>query len=214
MIVVDDGLLKRSSVRFAGFDQDSRRREQTNKKFRSSFARRRNAMYKSMVEILRQANRFVAPAAASLVLGMLVVAPASAEESGHWKAKAVLVITSGKVVTLSDKAEHQAGLDEYDGVVFSIGDKPFLDNARYQVVSFYDTTGFVNGGFKTFTAADGVVYMQYKITGGAWPKFSGEWTVTGGTEKYKGISGSGKFESIYVSDTALWDVLEGDYKIP
>jgi hypothetical protein len=152
--------------------------------------------------------------AAICLVGVAMSAPSIAAESGHWKAKAVLVVTSGKIVKLDDQPDHEAGLQEYDGVSFSIGDKPFLDNVRYQIVSFYDTTGFVNGGFKTFTAEDGVVHMQFKITGGAWPTFKGEWTVTGGTQKYKGISGSGTFVSTYVSDAALWDLLEGDYKIP
>ena len=135
-------------------------------------------------------------------------------ESGHWKAKAVLVVTSGKTVKLADQPDHEAGLQEYDGVAFCVGDTPFLDNARYQVISFYDTTGLVNGGFKTFTAEDGVVHMQFKVTGGSWPRFTGEWTATGGTQRYKGITGSGTFASTYVSDAAMWDTLEGDYKIP
>jgi hypothetical protein len=140
--------------------------------------------------------------------------PATAAESSQWKAKAVLVVTSGKVVKLTDQTDHEAGLQEYDGVAFSIGDTPFLDNARYQIVSFFDSGGLINGGYKTFTAEDGVVHMQFKVTGGTWPKVTGEWTATGGTQRYKGITGSGTFTSTYVSDAALWDVLEGDYKIP
>ena len=146
--------------------------------------------------------------------GAVLALPAVAGESGHWKGKGVVAVTDGKIVKLIDQSDHELGLQEFDGVVFSIGEMPFLDNARYQVVSFFDTTGLVNGGFKTFTAEDGVVHMQFKITGGSWPKFTGEWTATGGTERYKGITGSGTFASTFVSDTAMWDMLEGDYKIP
>ena len=168
-------------------------------------------------ELSREARQHGVSAVATLaamLVGAILATPAVAGESGHWKAKAVLVVTDGKTVKLADQPDHEAGLQEFEGVTFSVGDKPFLDNARYQVVSFFDTTGFVNGGFKTFTAEDGVVYMQFKVTGGSWPKFTGEWTATGGTKRYKGISGSGTFKSTYVSDSALWDLLEGDYKIP
>lgn len=172
-------------------------------------------MHNSMGECSRQKHRLAVSVGAILALAASSLASqAAAGESGHWKARAVLVVTDGKTVKLADQPDHEAGLQEYDGVAFSIGDKPFLDNARYQIVSFFDTSGLVNGGYKTFTAEDGVVYMQFKVTGGTWPKFTGEWTATGGTQRYKGISGNGNFTSTYVSDTALWDILEGDYKIP
>ena len=153
-------------------------------------------------------------AATIWLTGAVLALPAMAGESGHWKGKGVVAVTDGKIVKLADQSDHELGLQEFDGVVFSTGDTPFLDNARYQLVNIYDTGGMVSGGYKTFTAPDGVVYMQYKVTGGTWPKFTGEFTVTGGTERYKGITGSGTWESTYVSDTALWDLLEGDYKIP
>jgi hypothetical protein len=147
-------------------------------------------------------------------LGAVLAIPAQAGESGHWNGKAVIVVTNGKTVKLADQPDHQADLTEYDGVVFSTGDTPFLDNARYQVVSMFDTGGLVGGGYKTFTAADGVVHMQYKLTGGAWPTFRGEWTATGGTQRYAGITGSGTFEVTYVSENAAWDILEGDLPDP
>jgi hypothetical protein len=73
----------------------------------------------------------------------------------------------------------------------------------------------VSGGYKTFTADDGSqVFAKYKVIGGSRPTFNGEWTFVGGTKKYKGISGNGKFTVTWVSDTAAWDLLEGDYTIP
>ncbi len=141
-------------------------------------------------------------------------ASAIAEESGHWKGKAVLVVTSQPSIKIADKKDHQLMLTEFDGVVFSEGEKPSLENARYQVGDLNDTGGMVSGGYKTFTAGDGKVFARYKVNGGDWPTFNGEWTFVGGTEKYKGISGNGKFKITWVSDTTAWDVLEGDYKIP
>ena len=72
-------------------------------------------------------------------------APASAEESGHWKAKGVLVVTSQPTVKVADQSDHQLMLREFDGIVFNEGDKPFLDNARYQVVDLNDSGGMVSG---------------------------------------------------------------------
>jgi hypothetical protein len=37
---------------------------------------------------------------------------------------------------------------------------------------------------------------------------------TGGTGKYAGITGSGDYHVVLISDTALWDELRGEYKIP
>jgi hypothetical protein len=159
-------------------------------------------------------GRVVAKVAATWIVGAILAVPVAAGESGHWKGKAVFVVTSSKTVKLADQADHQAGIEEYDGVVFSMGDTAFLDNARYQVVAIWDTAGLVQGGYKTFTAEDGVVHMQYKVTGGSWPKFQGEWTVISGTKRYNGITGSGTFNANYVSDTVAWDILEGDYNIP
>lgn len=144
-----------------------------------------------------------------------LTASALAEESGHWKGKAVLVVTSQPMIKVADQTDHQLMLTELDGVVFNEDGKPFLENARYQVGDLNDTAGMVSGGYKTFTAEDGSkVFAQYKVTGGAWPKFNGEWTFVSGTEKYKGISGKGTFQINWVSDTTAWDVLEGEYKLP
>ena len=119
------------------------------------------------------------------------------------------------VVKIADSSDHQVSLTETDGVIFSEGGQSFLPNARYQVVGLNDSDGMVSGGYKTFTADDGSqVFAKYKNLGGSPPTFNGEWTFVGGTQKYKGISGSGKFTITWVSDTAAWDLLEGDYVIP
>ena len=161
---------------------------------------------------LLQKHRFI-----GVVLSAMCAwtASASAEESGHWKAKGVLVVTSQPTVKVADQSDHQLMLREFDGIVFNEGDKPFLENARYQVVDLNDSGGMVSGGYKTFTADDGSqVFAQYKVTGGAPPTFNGEWTFVGGTQKYKGITGNGTFQITWIGDTAAWDLLEGDYKLP
>jgi hypothetical protein len=149
---------------------------------------------------------------AAPLLGTLFCLPAWAEEI-HWKAHAAFAVTNGKVVTIPDKSDHNVGLEEYDGVVFSDGEKPFLDHARYQVVSLFDTGG-ETGGYKIFTDDGGAIWLRFNVMSGSWPKFHGEWTALGGTQKYKGITGKGTFDVTYVSDTAAWDVFEGGLKTP
>ena len=105
---------------------------------------------------------------------------ASAEESGHWKGKAVLIVTNQPTVKVADQSDHQLMLTEFDGIVFSEGEKPFLENARYQVVDLNEPGGLVSGGYKTFTAGDGSkVFAEYKVTGGAPPTFNGAWKFVG-----------------------------------
>jgi hypothetical protein len=152
--------------------------------------------------------------AITLIAG-LVGESAWAGEGGKWRGRAVLVVTTNKAVKVADKADHEVSLTELDGLIFSEGDKPFLDKARYQVVDLEDGSGLVSGGYKTFTAGDGSqVIAQYQVTGGTWPNFNGKWSFVAGTNKYRGISGSGIFNITWTSDNTAWDVLEGDYKIP
>ena len=155
------------------------------------------------------------PTAFALVVALTFPSSANAEESGHWKGRGVLVVTNTLVVKVADSSAHQVSLTETEGVIFDEGGQSFLRNARYQVVGLNDSGGMVSGGYKTFTADDGSqVFAKYKVLGGSQPTFNGEWTFVGGTKKYKGISGNGKFTVTWVSDTAAWDLLEGDYTIP
>ena len=132
--------------------------------------------------------------AVALVAG--IAGSAWAEDGGKWRGRAVLVVTSDKMVKVADKTDHEVDLSELDGVIFSEGDKPFLDKARYQVVNLFDSGGMVSGGYKTFTAGDGSqAIAQYQVTGGSWPAFMGKWSFISGTKKYQGISGSGTFTS-------------------
>jgi hypothetical protein len=155
------------------------------------------------------------PTAFALVVALSVSPSANAEESGHWKGRGALVVTNTLVVKVADSSDHQVSFTETDGVMFDEEGQSFLPNARYQVVGLNDSGGMVSGGYKTFTANDGSqVFAKYKALGGSWPTFNGEWTFVGGTKKYKGISGNGKYTITWVSDTTAWDLLEGDYMIP
>ena len=140
--------------------------------------------------------------------------PAAAEDSGHWHGLSVLVATDKKVAKLEDRADHMVYVTEYDGAVYNGDGKPFLDKARYQVVSFGDTA-VSRGGYKFFTDADGSkVFAKYTVTEVKMPDVRGTFEFTGGTGKYEGITGNGTFHDVFVSDKAAWDELVGDYKIP
>jgi hypothetical protein len=152
-----------------------------------------------------------------VVLALAVPAaavPAAAQESGQWFGRAVLVTLSSKSVKLEHRANHTVSVTEYDGAVFNADGKPFLDKARYQVVDLTDA-GASSGGYKTFTETDGSkVFAKYLLKDAKPPVFRGTFQFTGGTGKYTGITGSGEYHVVVVSDTALWDELRGEYKIP
>ena len=139
-----------------------------------------------------------------------------ANEKKTWIAHAALVITKSETLKVDDSENHFVYFSEYDGVVFNDKDEgSFLDKARYQVVYLGDTAGMVDGGYKTFTMADGSqVFAKYQGTEAAPPVFKGKWEFIGGTGKYKGITGKGVFTLTMTSETTSFDVLEGEYKLP
>ena len=147
---------------------------------------------------------------------LILTVPSWAEEKGTWSAHAVLVTTNGKTLKIGDKEDHLIFFSEHEGVIFNNEKNgSFLDKARYQVAYLGDTAGMVNGGYKTFTMADGSqVFAKYQVTEATPPVFKGKWEFIGGTGKYKGITGAGVYTLNMLSDTTAWDALEGDYKIP
>jgi hypothetical protein len=139
--------------------------------------------------------------------------PAAAEESGQWFGRAVIVTLSSKTVKAQDRADHTLSVSETDGVVFNAEGKPFLDKARYQIVDYTD--GATRIGYKTFTEKDGSkVFAKYTLKEVKLPDLRGVFEFTGGTGKYEGITGGGEYHVVIVSDTAAWDELRGEYKIP
>jgi hypothetical protein len=139
-----------------------------------------------------------------------------AGEKGKFRVHGALVTTNDKTIKIADKENHLVFFSEHDGVIFNDdGEGSFLDKARYQVVYLGDTDGMVDGGYKTFTMADGAqVFAKYQGTEASGAVFKGKWEFIGGTGKYKGITGQGLFTLTMISDTTAWDMLEGEYNIP
>jgi hypothetical protein len=153
--------------------------------------------------------------ALTLLATSVCFTPLQAEESGRWRGLAVLVTTDSKTAEIADQEGHSIFLGHDDGVVFNDDGGSFLDKARYEVVFVADTAGMVDGGYKTFTAADGSqVFARFRSTNAAPPEFEGTWEFIGGTGAYQGITGSGEYVYTSVADGVGWDILEGEYKIP
>ena len=151
---------------------------------------------------------------ALVTLMLAATLPAAADDSGHWRGLAALVVTDQKTAKIDDRADHVASISEQDGAIHNADGKSFLDKARYQVVSMFDSVG-IPGGYKTFTEADGSrVFAKFTVTLIKPPEVNGTFEFTGGTGKYQGITGNGVFHYVSVSDKAAWDELIGDYKIP
>ena len=153
----------------------------------------------------------------SAVLGIFAVMPsdaAKAQESGQWFGKGVIVATVNKSVAAQDAPDHSLMLFECDGAVVNAEGKAFLDKARYQLVGLVDSA--VGGhGYKTFTEADGSkVFAKYTVTEAKLPDILGKFEFTGGTGKYTGITGSGDFHVVMLSDVTQYDELHGHYTIP
>ena len=93
-------------------------------------------------------------AALTLMLATANSLPAAADDSGHWRGLAALVVTDQKTVKVDDGTDHVVIVSEQDGAIQNADGNSFLDKARYQVVSVVDT-GVIRGGYKTFTEAAG-----------------------------------------------------------
>ena len=162
------------------------------------------------------------PATRLLALALIIPnlsAPSWAGEMGKWRAHAASTATYSKTVPIADQKDHSVFFGEWEGVVFTDGDSTFLQNARYQLVVLMDSAAVViaggDGGYKTFTAADGgQVFARYQGTEAATPVYKGKWEFIGGTGRYAGIKGHGTYTYHSVTETTGWDVLEGEYELP
>lgn len=153
---------------------------------------------------------------AAAAFGLLALSSSAwAGESGNWRGLGVLVDTTVATATLADKQDHLLLLGESDGVVFNDNGDAFLHNARYQVGWMYDTEGMVSGGYKTFTIDEqSKVFGKYEVTEATGAVYKGTWEFTGGTGRFAGITGQGKFTFTTVAEGVGWDLLEGSYEIP
>ena len=102
----------------------------------------------------------------------------------------------------------------WDGAIHNADGKPFLDKARYQVVTLSDSA-VGRRGYKTFTEADGTkAFATFNVTEFKPPVINGTVEFTGGTGKYAGITGKGTFHLVFVGDKVATDELIADYTIP
>ncbi len=151
------------------------------------------------------------------VLALLIAGTAArtaAQEAQKWHGKGAIVATTADRLKVEDRAGHVVGMLEWDGAISNGEGKPFLDKARYQVVSLIDTASS-SGGYKTFTEPDGSkVFAKYLTTQVKLPVINGTFEFVGGTGKYEGITGRGTFHEVMVSDKAAWDDLTGEYTLP
>jgi hypothetical protein len=164
------------------------------------------------------------PYRVNVLLGLVIIvtsftAPVWAGEKGKWRAHAANAAVSSKTITIADQKDHYVYFGEWDGVVFNDGGGTFLQNARYQLVDIIDSAATVvpggDGGYKTFTEADGSqVFARFQGTEAAPPIYKGKWEFIGGTGKYTGIKGQGTYVYHSITETAGWDVFEGEYEIP
>ncbi|HET9865689.1 MAG TPA: hypothetical protein VFQ06_00245 [Nitrospira sp.] len=141
------------------------------------------------------------------LLALLPAGWASAQEK--LSGQATLNVTETMTITVGDSPNHQMFYTRMEGTLKAEGP---LNNARYEVVEFFDTALANNGGYKTFTLEDGSkIFARYEVTEpGSTPK--GTIKLTGGTEKYAGISGTGSFQGKFnESFTVLEDTIEVQY---
>lgn len=150
----------------------------------------------------------------ALALVATATASAQAAEKGHFRGLAVLTNTQFQMAKATEG--HPGGavmLGGMDGLVFNDLNQPFLDKAHYQVVWKADGQGY-GDCLKTFTMANGDrVYASCagKAVEGGW---EGTVQLLGGTGKYSGIKGKGKYKLYNVTERVLWDLLEWDYELP
>lgn len=150
--------------------------------------------------------------AALLAGSALLSGNALAGEKGSYRGLAVLMNVQFQQIKGLDG--HPGGaqmMGEMDGLIFNDKRQPFLDKAHYQVVWRGDA---VSGScFKSFSMPDGKVFARCE--GKNTPTGAeGTLSLVGGTGRYAGIKGQGKFTLTGVSERVMWDVLEWDYEIP
>jgi len=153
-------------------------------------------------------------AACVALIAALASGTAAAGESGHFRGLAALTNTNFQIIKADDG--HPGGavmIGEMDGVIFNDRKEPFLDNAHYRVIWKGDGQGN-SDCFKTFTMPDGD--KVYGVCHGKSVEdgYVGTVELIGGTGKYKGITGKGKYKVTTVTQRALWDLIEWDYEIP
>lgn len=152
---------------------------------------------------------------ALLVAAGLFSAPTLAAETGTIRGRGVLVTVSTVTMPVPGRDGHKIIPSTMDGSLVAAEPGSPFDKARYQIVDLVDTGGMVNGGYKTFTLADGaMVFARYVTIGGEGAHYHGTWEITGGTGRFEKASGGGRWDGTFLSDTVLIDEMEGSFTLP
>ena len=162
-------------------------------------------------------NRNTRVAYALAVAAACLSLPASAADlpkSGTYSAHYGWVF-KGDVQELGANRTVSVGM--VSGVIFNDAGKGFLHKVRADCALMNDVNqGRANAsGTCLMTDPDGdKVFLEWKCTG-AMPACPGEERFVGGTGKYKGISGTSKFQGNFIGATgAGWSDWKGEYKLP
>jgi hypothetical protein len=154
-----------------------------------------------------------------LLVSTLAVAPVIAGDKGHYRGHAVLLNMKFSEQKTSDGHPYKAlWQGEQEGLIFSNStDSPFdklLDKAHY-LVQFVGDAGTASGYCtKTFTTKEGDKLFGRCDWKGSDQGSSGSVTLLGGTGKFAGVKGSGKFSFHTVTPVVNWDDIEWHWEIP
>ena len=168
--------------------------------------RRSKAMYRNASIV----NAAAVVAACFTVSALAADLPRSGTYSAHYA-----WTFSGQIQELG--ADRSVYVGVLPGVVFNDAGEGFLHKVRMDCTIHNDVDqGRANAnGTCAATDADGdEAFLEWKCAG-AMPACPGDFQWTGGTGKYKGISGSNKFQGNFIGTTgAGWSDWSGEYKLP
>lgn len=114
---------------------------------------------------------------------------------------------------------HVFFVGEFDGAFFNDAGSGFLHGSSWVCPGVND---IVNGvtqaahGYCIVTDPDGdKAFGSWKSKGSAPGRGSGDYTWTGGTSKYSGITGGGTFDYFFIATTFQgYSTLRGEYRLP
>ena len=124
-------------------------------------------------------------------------------------------IFKGDVQEMGASRSISAGM--VNGVIFNDAGKGFMHKSRVDCALMNDVNqGKANAnGTCVIIDPDGDrIFLEWKCTG-AMPSCPGDERFVGGTGKYKGITGSSKFQGNFIGATgAGWSDWNGEYQLP
>jgi hypothetical protein len=165
----------------------------------------------------KAAHALIAAVLAGLTLG--TATPTLAGDKGAFKGHAVLIDTKGMEQKTGEGHPYKVlWMGEQEGAIFHNGGGGALDKAldrAHYLVQYVGDGGTVSGYCtKTFTTSQGDKLFARCDWKGNEKGSSGIVTVLGGTGRFAGIKGSGKFNFVRVSDKVAWDDIEWSWELP